>query len=312
MADIFGNLMGGGHVAAQAGQRLAEGAHVDIYFIFQAKVAGRAPAAFAQNAKTVGVIHHDTGAVLLGQPYNFRQLGNIAAHAEHTIGDDKAAGIFWHLLQLALQILHIGVVKAQHLAVAQFAAIVDAGMVFLIADDNIAPADNGTDDAQIGLEAGGKGDDGLLVQEFGELRFQLQMHFQRTIEKTGAGAAGAVLLKRFDPGFDDLRAGGKAQIVIGAQHDAAAALHDDLRGLAAFQRVEVGVDAFFLELAGQGRFAAFFKQIDHSSCSSSCSSAERKASSTAAVVSNCCGVKRLQSWPSSRSIRPGASSVLRR
>ena len=123
-------------------------------------------------------------------------------------------------------------------------------MVFLIADDNIAPADNGTDDAQIGLEAGGKGDDGLLAQKFGELRFQLQMHFQRTIEKTGAGAAGAVLLKRFDPGLDDLRAGGKAQIVIGAQHDAAVALHDDLRGLAAFQRVEIGIDAFFLELAG--------------------------------------------------------------
>ncbi len=214
-------------------------------------------------------------------------------------------------MQLALKVLHIGVVKAQHLAVAQFAAIVDAGMVFLIADDNIAPADNGTDDAQIGLEAGGKGDDGLLAQKFGELRFQLQMHFQRTIEETGAGAAGAVLLKRFDPGLDDLRAGGKAQIVIGAQHDAAAALHDDLRGLAAFQRVEIGIDAF-LELAGQGRFAAFFKQIDHSSCSSSCSSAERKASSTAAVVSNCCGVKRLLSWPSSRSMRPGASSVLRR
>ena len=112
-------------------------------------------------------------------------------------------------MQLALQILHIGVVEAQHFAVAQLAAIVDTGVVLLIADDIIAAPHNGADDAQIGLEAGGEGDDRLLVQEPGKLRFQLQMHFQRAIEEAGAGAAGAILLKRLDAGFDDLGAGGK-------------------------------------------------------------------------------------------------------
>ena len=114
MADIFGDLMGGGHVAAQAGQRLAEGAHVDIYFIFQAKVAGRAPAAFAQNAKAVGVIHHDPGAVLLGQAYNFRQLGNIAAHAEYAVRYYEAACGVRYLLQLLFKVSHVPMAVAQH------------------------------------------------------------------------------------------------------------------------------------------------------------------------------------------------------
>ena len=259
MADIFGDLIAGSHVAAQAGQRFAEGAHINIHFVFQTKVAGRTPAAFSQDTQSMGIIHHDPGPVLFGQAHYFWQFSNIAAHAEYAIGDNKTAGGLRYLLQLALQILHIGMVEAQHFAVAQLAAIVDAGMVFFIADDIVAPPHNGTDDAEIGLKTGGKGNNGLLVQETGQLGLQFQVHFQSTIEKTGTGTAGAVLFKCFDAGFDDLRAGSKTQIVIGTQHNAAAALHNDFRGLAAFQGMEIGINPLFFQFAGQGWLAAFFK-----------------------------------------------------
>ena len=37
--------------------------------------------------------------------------------------------------------------------------------------------------------------------------------------------------------------GGKAQIVVGAQHDPAFAFHDYFRILLGFQRMEIGIDA---------------------------------------------------------------------
>ena len=51
-----------------------------------------------------------------------------------------------------------------------------------------------------------------------------------------AGTARAVLFDRLQTGFQHLRAGGQPQVVVGAEHDAALALHDDLRALPRFQR----------------------------------------------------------------------------
>ena len=87
------------------------------------------------------------------------------------------------------------------------------------------------------------------------------MQLQRAVEEPGTGAAGAVLLQRLHAGLDNLGVDGQAQIVVGAQHDATLALHDDLGILTGLQSVEVGIHALFLQLAGQRRRIAFFKNI---------------------------------------------------
>ena len=64
-------------------------------------------------------------------------------------------------------------------------------MVLTVHDDIVMQADNGADNAEIGLEARREGHDGVLAQELRQLVLQLQMELQRPVEKAGAGAAGA-------------------------------------------------------------------------------------------------------------------------
>ena len=89
------------------------------------------------------------------------------------------------------------------------------------------------------------------MQEFSQLVLQLQVQLQRAVQKAGAAAAGAVPLQRLKARLLHLGAGGQAQIVVAAQHDAALALHDDLGVLAGLQRVKVGIYALFPQLVGQ-------------------------------------------------------------
>ena len=102
-------------------------------------------------------------------------------------------------------------------------------------------ADQRREDAEVGLEACGERAASLLVEKVSQFRLQLQMQLQGAVEEARAGTARAVLFDRLQTGFQHLRAGGQPQVVVGAEHDAALALHDDLRALPRFQRVEIGV-----------------------------------------------------------------------
>ena len=265
VAHIVADLLGGRHVAAKAGQRLGEGAHDNVHLVLQPEVAGGAPAALADDAQAVGVVHHDAGAVLLRQGADLRQLCNVAAHGEDAVRHDQAAGLLGNAGKELFQLLHIAVLIAQHLAVRELAAVIDAGVVFPVTDHIVAPAHQGADDAQIGLKARGEGDRTLHVHEVRQLPLQLQVHLQGAVEKTGAGAAGAQLFKGADAGLHHGGLRGQPQVVVGAQHDAALALHDDLHVLAGLQRVEIGIDPQLPVLICEGEFPAFFKNI-HISC----------------------------------------------
>ena len=163
MAHILRHRPGGRHVAAQGGQGLGEGTHIHIHLILQPKEACGAAAAIAQHTQAVGIVHHDTGAVLLGQGADFREPCNVAAHGEHAVGNDKGTVLLRHTGKLLFQILHIAVAVAQHLSVAHLAAGIDGGVVLPVADHIVVPAHQGTDDAHIGLKACAKGDDCLLM-----------------------------------------------------------------------------------------------------------------------------------------------------
>ena len=134
-------------------------------------------------------------------------------------------------------------------------------MVFSVADDIVAAADQGADDAEIRLEARGEGHSAVLMDEIRQLRLQLQMHLQRAVEEAGTGAAGAVALKGLDAGLHDGGLHRQAQVVVGAKHDAALALHKHLHILPGFQRVEVGINAHCAVIVCHGKFFTFFKKI---------------------------------------------------
>jgi len=134
-------------------------------------------------------------------------------------------------------------------------------VVLPVADHIVVAAHQRGDDTHVGLEPGAEGDHAGLAQELRQRVLQLQMHLQRAVEEPRAGAAGAVLLQRPDAGLHHHRIGGQAQIVIGAQHDAALALHHDLHVLPGLEGVEIGVHPLFLQFARQRRLIAFRKNI---------------------------------------------------
>ena len=261
MAHELRHLRRRRHIAAQRRQRLGEGAHIYVHLVLQTEVAGGAAPALAQHAQTVSVVHHDAGTVLLRQRADLRKLGNITAHGEHAVGDDERARRLRHTLEAFLQIRHVAVAVAQHFAVGQLAPGVDAGVVLPVADDVIVPSHQRGDDAHVGLEPGAEGDDTRLPQEPRQRVLQRKVHFQRTVQKPGAGAAGAVLLQRLDTCLNDLRVGGQPQIVVGAKHDAPLALHHHLYVLTGLQCVEVGVQALLLQLTCQRGGVAFLENI---------------------------------------------------
>ena len=87
-------------------------------------------------------------------------------------------------------------------------------MILAIHDDVVMHPDDGADDAKIRLEARGEGDGGVLAQEVRKLLLQLEMQLERSVEEAGAGAAGAKLLIRADPGLNDLRTDRESKVVV--------------------------------------------------------------------------------------------------
>ena len=261
VAHEVGYAAAGGHIAAEGSKRLGERAHVDIDMVFKAIIAGCAAASLADDAEAVRVVDHDACAVFLRQRADLGQVGNVAAHGEHAVGHDQAARRLRHLLELLFKVCHIVVLVAQHLAVGQLAAVIEAGMVLTVHDDIVMQADNGADDAEIGLEARREGHDGVLAQKFCKLVLQLQMQLERAVQETGAGAAGAERLIGVHTGFDDCFVRCQAEIVVGAEHDAALTLHNDLGILPGFERVEIGIDAQIPDLILNVALIAFFENI---------------------------------------------------
>ncbi len=125
------------------------------------------------------------------------------------------------------------------------------------------PSDERADDSQIALESRGKGHHALLSEKLCKLILKLQMKFQRSVQKTGAGTAGAVFFKRFDSGLDHLRVRCQSQIVVRSEHNAPFALHDDFHILAALKRMEIRIYPQFLDFLDLRKFVTLVKQIIH-------------------------------------------------
>ncbi len=94
-----------------------------------------------------------------------------------------------------------------------------------------------------------------------KLRFKLEVHFKRAVEKTRAGAARAVLLKRLYTGLHHLRLGRQPEVIIRAEHYAPLPLHDDFNILTRFKRVKIGVYAFLSVVFRKGKVFALCENI---------------------------------------------------
>ena len=99
-----------------------------------------------------------------------------------------------HPGQLLLQVGHVVVVVAHQGALAEGAAVQDAGVDVLVHDDVLPLVHQARHHAGVGLEAGGEDQGRLLAHQVRQPALQFQVDGQGAVEEPGAGAAGAVLL----------------------------------------------------------------------------------------------------------------------
>ena len=186
-----------------------------------AAMFGRAAAARADDAGGVAVVDMDQRAVALGEVADPVERGDIAVHREDAVGRDqleaRAGGV--GRLQLRLEIGHVGIPVAVALRLAEPDAVDDRGVVELVRDDRVLGAEQGLEQAAIGVEAGGIEDRVLHPEPGGELVLELLVDRLGAADEADRGHAVAPALEpRLRRRLDALVLG-EAEIIVGAQVD---------------------------------------------------------------------------------------------
>ena len=212
---------GGGVAAGGAAQSLAKGAGQDVDPALHTAELRGAAAGGAHKAHGVAVVHHDQSTELIGQIADALQVGDIAVHGEHTVGGDEH-GLTARLAgggQLGAQIGHVVVFVAEALSLAKTGAVDDGSVVQFVRDDGILRAQQGLEQAAVGVKAGGVKDGVVHAQKFGKLTLQLLVDILSTTDKAHGGQAEAPLVIAGLGRGDQIRVIGEAQIVVGAHVD---------------------------------------------------------------------------------------------
>ena len=118
----------------------------------------------ADEADGVAVVDHDEGVVLLGEVADAGEVGDDAVHREDAVGGDQAGAGAGRFAQAALEVGHVVVGVAEAPGLAEADAVDDRGVVEGVGDDRVLLAEQGLEEAGVGVEAGGV-EDGVLGAE---------------------------------------------------------------------------------------------------------------------------------------------------
>ncbi len=122
------------------------------------------------------------------------ELGKIAIHGEHAVGDDdhaaRAPGP--RGLQLRLEIGHVAIGIAEALRLRETDAIDDGGVVEAVGDDGVFLAEQWLEHAAIGIEAGGVEDRILLLDIAGDAGLQRLVQIGGPADEADGGHAEAM------------------------------------------------------------------------------------------------------------------------
>ena len=131
---------------------------------------GRFPdqaAAAAEHAGGVGVVHHQGNLVGLAQFCQTRQVRHVAVHAEHRVRGQELARVVPVLLQEPREVVQVVMAVADLPGPGEQDAIDDTGVVQAVGEDQGVPAGERREQRQVGREARGEAERGLLALELG-------------------------------------------------------------------------------------------------------------------------------------------------
>ena len=230
------------------GQRLAEGTHDEVDVLRHAEVVAHATSLTAEDTQSVGLIDHDGGIVFLLQFHNLGQGSQVAFHGEDTVHDDELHLVGLTALQHALQVLHVVVLVAKLGGKGQTAAIHDAGMVAVVADDVVILAHQlGNNTAVDGKSRGNA--QGIILAHVGS-QFLLQLHVdvEGAVQKAASGTAAAILLHGLATCLDDAVVTCKSSVCVRTEHQHVVTSHFYFSTLLTLDGAKIGINALFLDL----------------------------------------------------------------
>ena len=163
--QIFDHLSISSHETTHGAEGLRERAHSDIHLVLNAKVIRCSATLMAKNAQRVGLIHINKGAMALRHRDDFRQVGDVARHAENAIENDQATGLLRHTLETVFQGCSGVVAERNKLCGSKLTTIDDAGVVLAVAKDGVSLLCERDQSALVGKESRGKKNGGITAKK---------------------------------------------------------------------------------------------------------------------------------------------------
>ena len=243
--------------AARAAERFAERRRDDVDLPHHAEMFVAAPAGFPDETRRVAVVQEHQRVVLLGQGADLVHRRQVAVHAEDAVGDDDANAPVLVFLKFLLQVRHVAVFVGVVHRLRQADPVDDAGVDQTVGDHDVVRAEDGFEDAGVGIEAAREEDGVFGAEELGQLALEFAVHVLRAADEPDARHAVAAFVEGFVRRGHDGGMARQPQIVVGAEVDdlfqrgSARELDADVRRL---RRVDVPL---FLEdplLADAGQF----------------------------------------------------------
>ena len=154
---------------------LAKGAGDDVDATKRVPQFDGAAARLANESRGVAFVHHDHGFVGVAEIANFVDLGHVAVHREHPVGDDDdvSRAVCSRFLQALLELGHVVVRVAVARSFAQAHPVDDRRVVEAVADDGVLGAQERLEDSAVGVKCGGIQDGVFGVMEVRDTLLQL-------------------------------------------------------------------------------------------------------------------------------------------
>ena len=255
-------LASGGETAHRTAEGFTERAGVEIDTSVGFEEFRHAAAGFTHHAGRVALVDHHEGVVLLGKIADFVERGYITVHREHAVGHHNAETLFLCGLQLALEILHIGIGIAITLGFAEAYAVDDRGVVERIADDGIFGREQRFENTAVGIEASGIEDGIVRFEEARDGCFEFLVEVLGAADEAHRRHAVATCVHGRLGCADQARVVGKTEVVVGAEVEHRFSAHIDFRLLRAADETFVLVQTGFAN-GGQLRLEVLLEFTVH-------------------------------------------------
>ena len=154
LAQHVDNLLAsGGEAAHCAAERLAEGTGEYVDLTVAVELLGHTVTCLSDNSCRMALVDHYQRVILFRQLTDSVHRSHIAVHRENAVGGDDAETAVLGLLKAAFEIIHVGILVAETLRLAETDTVDDGGVVERIADDCILLSEKRLEQTAVGIEA---------------------------------------------------------------------------------------------------------------------------------------------------------------